>query len=262
MRDLLNGSTHQRRSGSTAHGTSLSQSAFFGFKLHANTNLTEGDMTQTYQHLRTVPILLPDGTSRKVEDLWYDSATGRIIYIHLDLGGWLSTDEVLISPARLQPSANVSGDWIVQMTEAEVAAAPRWPQDHTMPMADWPTLVSGPFGTTISPPLMGAQISDAAGPDLPDAANTTAPNLAQRHEHLSDLIDQPVFASDGEMGPVSDVALDMKNWVITALLISTDDAADPVQVPLRAVRHRPQPSRHVVVRGVRRDYSELFQRRA
>ena len=207
-------------------------------------------MAVLYMELIGSEVRLNAEQSGKITAFWTEGMSGAVRYVQVDLGGWLRTDEALLGVARLAAPVTTGGPWHLEMSAAELDQAPRWPEGSSNPVADWPPVIIGPFGHTLSLPLMGAQLSAEGA-----AENAHAPQLTNRLERVSAWCDQPVFARDGELGVVCDVGIDLRRWRLDHLRVAVLDVSDPVVVPFDAVRHRGAADRHIVVAGLRSDYA-------
>lgn len=195
---------------------------------------------------------LPGGRSVPVTGGWFALETGVLRYVSVDLGGWLGSDAVLVTPDRLtwdgaQKSATLD------LSEEAITAAPRWPDTDGISLADWPPILIGPLGNTLSPPLIEAQAREAAQPDRPAGPDTTAPTKVRPLTALDDLIGQPVFADGGELGSVTDLRLGTQGgWHLLDLIV--DDGR--LAVPFANLRHIGPEAGHVVVAGSAARYLE------
>lgn len=206
-------------------------------------------MAMTYNRLIGTELDLAVSGTATVDDVWFDLETGRIPFLRIRSGGWLNSENILIPTDRLDPPDQDANIRAVHITDEDLASAPRWPDNSGGVFADWPPIIVGPFGSTISGPLLGAQMKEALGQEWPVSANTSAPRLTEPLEQASTTLGSAVFARDGEIGPVSDLLLEPGTWRVEALMVENPERKDPVHVPFSALRHRGQKSGHLVVSG-------------
>jgi sporulation protein YlmC with PRC-barrel domain len=65
----------------------------------------------------------------EIDDVIFDEATGAIVYIVVDTGGWLSSKRFLVPPEAVRPSLQHDGDYLVDLTKPQVETFP--PYDGT-----------------------------------------------------------------------------------------------------------------------------------
>ena len=186
------------------------------------------------------------GDTAKIHDLWFDLRTGDISHVLLDLGRLLRPDLALITPDRIDRAT-----WTLRTTQGELDRAPRWrePVDGMTP--HWPPIVIGPFGNTLSLPLLAAQLGQTRNPE-PDAI---AQALSDTTDAATDVISASVFARDGELGSVRDLRIAPDRWAVTGIVVTAPQGT--VTVPLPHIRRQVDAARggHIVLQGPREAYS-------
>jgi sporulation protein YlmC with PRC-barrel domain len=60
----------------------------------------------------------------EIDDVIFDEATGAIVYIVVDTGGWLSSKRFLVPPEAVRPSLQHDGDYLVDLTKPQVETFP------------------------------------------------------------------------------------------------------------------------------------------
>ncbi|MEL7090581.1 MAG: PRC-barrel domain-containing protein [Pseudomonadota bacterium] len=175
-----------------------------------------------FLQIKGTALTVTDNMTARVQDVWFDLDTGRISHAVVDLGGWLTSDLALITPGRI----NAAGDtWTLSMTKGELTRAPRWNAPGDAPLIDWPPIVVGPFGNTLSLPLLAAQMRDARG-DMDDIAQV----ISQTTDAASALIAAPV---GGEADAITDLAIDLDSTTVTHVIIGSD------HLPISLLRRAP-----------------------
>lgn len=203
-----------------------------------------------------------DGTVRlddeelDVVGAWLDPEDVRLRYLVLDLGGWMSNRTALLAAGALTPRDD--GRWTTAVTRAEVEAAEGQPESgFRLDMSALPMILTGPFGNTISPMLMAAGLRSEAveeGPpsrpgmredsgDAPPAISAEAKTRSL--ERWEAWRGAPVFARDGEIGPLGDLMLDDIDWRPVRAIVTTRHG--PVGLPWELMRRRVQPGGHIVM---------------
>ena len=60
----------------------------------------------------------------KIDDVVFDSATGAIIYVVIDTGGWLSSKKFIVPPKYLIPSSKHDRDYIITISKDQIESFP------------------------------------------------------------------------------------------------------------------------------------------
>jgi len=60
----------------------------------------------------------------EIDDVIFDQATGGIVYVVVDTGGWLSTHKFLVPPERIRPSLQHQDDFLVNLTKEQIKGFP------------------------------------------------------------------------------------------------------------------------------------------
>lgn len=163
-------------------------------------------MTRTARDFLTGKAVTDDGRF-PIREVYYDPTSWALRHAVVDVGGWFSTDEILVSVERF--ALPQDDGWPVSITRSELDAAPQL-SDPKVNTIDLPALLVGPFGNTISP-LMIAAMHQRKAEDIPD----TPPDNLMRDgagrvfhlEKISDWFGLSAFDSDGALGQVEDFVL-------------------------------------------------------
>jgi hypothetical protein len=65
----------------------------------------------------------------EIDDVIFDEATGAIVYVDIDTGGWLSSKRFIVPPEEIRPSLQHEDDYLVDLTKDQIEAFP--PYDGT-----------------------------------------------------------------------------------------------------------------------------------
>lgn len=60
----------------------------------------------------------------EIDDVIFDQATGGIVYVVVDTGGWLSSHKFLVPPGKLRPSLQHKDDFLVDLTKEQIEGFP------------------------------------------------------------------------------------------------------------------------------------------
>ena len=203
-----------------------------------------------------------DGTVRlgeeelEVVDAWLEPADARLRYVALDVGSWLRERSALLAAGALVPR---EGRWTTAVTREEVEAAQVEPEGgFHLDMTSLPAILTGPFGNTISPMMIAAGLRAEAAEEAPparpedrsaapddDAPALDAEALTRQLVRWEDWREAPVFARDGEVGPLIDLILDDVDWRPARAVVAA--ARGPVALPWSLLRRRVPGSGHLVM---------------
>jgi sporulation protein YlmC with PRC-barrel domain len=64
-----------------------------------------------------------------IDDVVFDEATGAIVFIVVDTGGWLSSKKFVVPPSEIRPSLQHEDDFLVDLTKNQIESFP--PYDGT-----------------------------------------------------------------------------------------------------------------------------------
>jgi sporulation protein YlmC with PRC-barrel domain len=162
-------------------------------------------MLWSVKQLYGCSILATGGQIGKVDDFYFDDDDWRIRYLVVDIGKWLSGQQVLVSPAALgQP--NWAADILpVTLTQEQVKNSPDIDQDR--PVSRQPKIDYWP-GLEIPARLEVADQDEAHKPD---------PHLRSTKK----VVGYHIQARDGEIGHVEDFIVDDETWIIRYLVVNT-----------------------------------------
>jgi sporulation protein YlmC with PRC-barrel domain len=78
-----------------------------------------------------------DGKLGAVDDVIFDQATGAIVYVVIDTGGWLSSKKFIVPPERLQASAKHDKDFRVNLTQEQIEGFPPYDSAYVTSEGRW-----------------------------------------------------------------------------------------------------------------------------
>ena len=188
-----------------------------------------------------------DGQTFTVTEIFFHEPTGRLRYAALGVGGWMTRDEVLVRADRFdtpEPGARV---WPVTLSAEAIESAPSWhggqasgPPIH---LENWPPIVVGPFGSTISPLMIAAEFAETEHEDHPHGAS--GDRSVARLERASQRLGGEVFGRDGLLGKLADLTVDPETLEIHHFVVRTDGGEHAV--PYANLRHLAHNATHTVL---------------
>lgn len=88
------------------------------------------DTAEAASDIRGAKVYGPkDDKLGEIDDVIFDQATGAIVYVVVNTGGWLSSKKFIVSPERVRPSVQHENDVRVDLTKEQIEAFP--PYDGT-----------------------------------------------------------------------------------------------------------------------------------
>ena len=114
-----------------------------------------------------------EGDDLSVSDAWIDRHAMALRYVGLDVGGWLDRHVALVSAERLTWSRDAGarglGGWRADLTREEIEGDEARLEEGGgwIDLASLPAVVTGPFGFTVSPLLIGAGLLSEAEDERP-----------------------------------------------------------------------------------------------
>lgn len=170
--------------------------------------------------LKRYRLCATDGEIGAVEEAQFDGRDWAVRYFVARAGNWYAGRSALISTIAMGDVDDVERVIHIQLPRAQIMDSPVLPAEGAVTRRyeieffryyAWP-----PYWETVPPsahyrPFDAASHAEAAPP--PEPAN---------HLHSSsELTGCRIAAADGEVGEVSDLIIDEKNWQITYLVIDT-----------------------------------------
>lgn len=59
-----------------------------------------------------------------IDDVIFDEATGAIVFVVVDTGGWLSSNKFIVPPSEVRPSLQHEDDFLVDLTKEQIESFP------------------------------------------------------------------------------------------------------------------------------------------
>jgi hypothetical protein len=166
-----------------------------------------------------------DGDIGKVKEFYFDDQSWTVRYLVADTGGWLSGQQVLISPYALDPANEGRKVIPVDLTKAQIEKSPALATDRPVSRQyegdyysyyGWPGYWGGayPWGGSVYP-IRGrngwSEASRRERNEDPHLRSTQAVTGCDIH------------AQDGDIGHVEDFVIDDETWAIRYLIVDTQN---------------------------------------
>jgi hypothetical protein len=69
---------------------------------------------------------LHDQKLGEIDDVIFDEATGGIVFVVVDTGGWLSSKRFIVPPLEVRPSLQHEDDFLVDLTKEQIESFPAY----------------------------------------------------------------------------------------------------------------------------------------
>ncbi len=203
-----------------------------------------------------------DGEIGKVRDLYFDDERWAVRYLVVATGGWLSGRDVLISPASLDATQSPDDAIAAKLTRKQVEESPGVETDRPV-SRQYETALAEHFGYPyywMGPYLWGPGAVPLAGaaPAMraPEATSPATRKLEAGevgHTHLRSSVEVSGYGievTDGSIGHVVDLLIDLESWAIRYLLVDTRNwlPGKTVLVAPSQIEHVDWPSHSVHLR--------------
>ena len=165
-----------------------------------------------------------DGEIGEVVDFYFDDETWTIRYLVVKTGGWLSGRKVLISPAALLHKTLGPDSIPVNLTRQQVETSPDIDTDRPVSRQKQAMLNKHYFwdnywGTGV----YGGQMGVDDVPPVYLKPSELDPNEDIHLRSVSEVAGCAILATDGDIGHVNDMIVDVQSWKITNLVVDTHD---------------------------------------
>ncbi|MBF9044845.1 hypothetical protein HKCCE4037_15995 [Rhodobacterales bacterium HKCCE4037] len=165
----------------------------------------------------------------KITDAGFDTKNGDLRYVIVDNGGWFRTSEILVPFERLEALSLEDAIWHARLYETDLEAQENAEEGDPaeVDLRGLPPILTGPFGYTYAPPLLGAQLAD-----LTRETHAALPDGTAR---LSEWIDREVYGRDGPIAKITGAELDTQARSIRHMQVSMD--GEVFALPFNALRN-------------------------
>lgn len=200
-------------------------------------------MLRQAKDLQDLAVVATDGAIGDVKDIYFDDEDWVIRYLVVDVGSWLSSRKVLISPIGVGKP-----DWVakllpVSLTREQVKSSPAIDTDKPV-SRQYETTYSGHYrypyywggaglwGGGMSPGMLMTGYGGVGAPPVvqPEVNEAFMRAEAVRHHdedsHLrsSEAVkDYHIHASDGDIGHVQGLLVDEETWAIRYIIVNTSN---------------------------------------
>jgi hypothetical protein len=186
-------------------------------------------MLRQMEGLKSYSIVATDGKFGKAADLLFDDAEWTVRHVVVDTGGWLTGRSVLIPPHTVESIDDSAREIRVSLTKSQVEHSPSI--DTDLPVSrQWEDDYYAYYGVPnywTGPYLWGPWIYPRED-EHPDLAGIEAEERAQARSRFNPNLRSfnkvngyRVEATDGGMGDIEDMIMDVDSWSVRYLVVDT-----------------------------------------
>jgi len=73
----------------------------------------------------------------EIDDVVFDEATGALIFVVVDTGGWLASKRFVVPPSEIRPSLQHADDFLVDLTKEQIEAFPAYDEKELTSEEQW-----------------------------------------------------------------------------------------------------------------------------
>ncbi|WP_224814370.1 hypothetical protein [Hasllibacter sp. MH4015] len=164
-----------------------------------------------------------------INDLMFDPDSLAVEYAVLEGGGWVTNTDVLVHAKRLRAFDEGTRTWTADVSEGDLANAPRLGSDNVVDLSALPPVIVGPFGMTYSPILMAAQFLG-----YPVTKDRPTRDAVDQLDRMSDWLGSVVFNGEGPIARIVDLFVDAETMRLTEVEFAM--GAEKYVLPVTAIR--------------------------
>ncbi len=103
---------------------------------------------------------LNDQELGKIDDVVFDEATGAIVFLVVDTGGWLSSNKFIVPPREIRPSLQHENDFLVDLTKEQIESFPPYDGKALTSEEQWADYESRYRSKWVESPVMHREATD------------------------------------------------------------------------------------------------------
>jgi sporulation protein YlmC with PRC-barrel domain len=103
---------------------------------------------------------LKDQELGKLDDVVFDEATGAIVFVVVDTGGWLSSKKFIVPPQEVRPSLQHENDFLVDLTKEQIESFPPYDGKALTSEEEWADYERRYRSKWVESPVMHREATD------------------------------------------------------------------------------------------------------
>ncbi|HET6179205.1 MAG TPA: PRC-barrel domain-containing protein [Candidatus Sulfotelmatobacter sp.] len=103
---------------------------------------------------------LKDQKLGEIDDVVFDEATGAIVFVVVDTGGWLSSNKFIVPPDQIRPSLQHENDFLVDLTKEQIESFPAYDEGTLTSEEKWADYERWYRSKWVEKPVMHREATD------------------------------------------------------------------------------------------------------
>lgn len=96
----------------------------------------------------------------EIDDVVFDEATGALVYVVVDTGGWLSSKRFIVPPEEIRPSLQHEDDYLVDLTKEQIETFPAYDGTNLTSEEQWADYEQRYRAKWVERPVMHREATD------------------------------------------------------------------------------------------------------
>ena len=96
----------------------------------------------------------------EIDDVVFDEATGALVFVVVDTGGWLSSKRFVVPPSEIRPSLQHADDFLVDLTKEQIEAFPAYDGKELTSEEQWADYEQRYRSKWVNGPVMHREATD------------------------------------------------------------------------------------------------------
>jgi sporulation protein YlmC with PRC-barrel domain len=103
---------------------------------------------------------LNDQKLGEINDVVFDEATGAIVFVVVDTGGWLTSNKFIVPPQEIRPSVQHAEGFLVDLTKEQIEAFPAYDEKTLTSEVKWAEYEQSYRSKWVDSPVMHREATD------------------------------------------------------------------------------------------------------
>lgn len=147
----------------------------------------------------------------EIDDVIFDQATGAIVFVVVDTGGWLSSKKFIVPPREIRPSLQHEDDFLVDLTKEQIESFPPYDEKTLATEEKWADYEKRYRAKWVDKPVMHRQATDrnvtpTTKQQVGAGSGTIAASAADNPEADTAELEAAELDTATEIAPVHDEA--------------------------------------------------------
>lgn len=132
----------------------------------------------------------------QIDDVIFDEATGAIVFVVVDTGGWLSSKQFIVPPEEVRPSLQHEDDFLVDLTKEQIESFPPYDEKALTSEEQWADYERSYRSKWVEKPVMHREATDR------NLTPTTQQQVGAGSGTISDSDDTAELDAELEVTPI------------------------------------------------------------